>query len=105
MLARYGAYMRPAPTALASSVRATLKEMIAYRAQIGQEMTARTAQLRLYESASVRGRAEAAIAALRAERAKIEKEIEALISAHEELSRPFKSSSPSRVSAFSSPPP
>jgi len=90
VLARYGAYMRPAPTALASNVRATLKEMIAYRAQIAQEMTARTSQLRLYESAGVRGRAEAAIAALRAERDKIEKEIEALISAHEELSRPFK---------------
>ncbi len=60
VLARYGAYMRPSPAVLPSSARATLKEMIAYRAQITQEMTARTSQLRLYESASVRARAEAA---------------------------------------------
>lgn len=90
VLASYGAYMRPAPTVPPSGVRATLKEMIAYRAQIAREMTARTAQLRLYESAVVRARAEAAIAALRAERVRIENEIKALIVAHEELSRPFK---------------
>jgi transposase len=90
VLARYGAYMRPSPAVLPSSARATLKEMIAYRAQITQEMTARTSQLRLYESASVRARAEAAITALQAERTKIEKEIKALIGAHQELSRPFK---------------
>lgn len=90
LLARYGAYMQPAATALPSGVRAELKELIAYRAQITQETTARTAQLRLYASAGVRARAEAAIAALRAERARIERQIEALIAAHEELSRPYK---------------
>jgi transposase len=90
VLASYGAYMKPAPTPLPSSVRAELKELIAYRAQIAQEMTARSAQLRLYASDSVRAKAEAAIAALRAARAQIEGEIKALIAAHGELSRPFK---------------
>jgi transposase len=90
VLASYGAFMKPAPTALPSSVRAELKELIAYRAQIAQEMTARGAQLRLYASHSVRAKAEAAIAALRSERAHIEGEIKALIVAHAELSRPFK---------------
>jgi transposase len=90
VLARYGAYMRPAAAVLPSSARAALKEMIAYRAQITQEITARTSQLRLYESASVRARAEAAIATLQAERTNIEKDIKALIGAHQELSRPFK---------------
>lgn len=90
VLASYGAYMKPAATVLPSIVRAELKELIAYRAQIAQEMTARGAQLRLYASDGVRAKAEAAIAALRTERSQIEREIQTLIAAHEELSRPFK---------------
>jgi transposase len=90
VLAGYGAFMRPAPTSLPSPARAELKELIAYRAQIAQEMVARTAQLRLYASDRVRARAEAAIAELRAERLRIEGEIKALIAAHAELARPFK---------------
>ncbi len=48
VLASYGAYMKPAPSALPSSVRAKLKELLSYRAQIGEEITARCAQLKLY---------------------------------------------------------
>lgn len=90
VLASYGAFMQPAPTALPSSVRAELKELIAYRAQITQEITARSAQLRLYASDSVHVRAATAIATLRAERTQIEAEIKAHMAAHGELSRPFK---------------
>jgi transposase len=90
VLANYGAYMQPAPAALPSSARAELKELIAYRAQITQEMVARTAQLRLYASDRVRARAEAAIAQLRTERIRIEGDIKALVAAHEELARPFR---------------
>jgi transposase len=42
VLAAYGAYMQPPPSALPSGARAKLKELIGYRAQIGAEITARS---------------------------------------------------------------
>jgi len=93
VLAAYGAYMRPAVSALPSSSRAKLKELLAYRAQIGEEITARCAQLKLYETDSLQARAQAALKVLRAERAQIEREIEreieSLVASHAELAAPF----------------
>lgn len=90
VLASYGAYMKPAPSALPSSVRAKLKELLSYRAQIGEEITARCAQLKLYETDSLQARAQAALETLRAERTQLEREIESLIASDAELSAPFK---------------
>lgn len=90
VLARYGAFMQPAAKEMPSKARAHLKELIAYRAQVTQEITARTAQLRLYASAGVQARAEAAITALRAERCQLEADIKAVLAANQELARPFK---------------
>lgn len=85
ILARYGAYMKPAPTPLADPRRQRLRDLIAYRAQITQEITARSAQIRLYTAAGLVRRAEAAIAGLKAERTAIEGEIEAVITAEETM--------------------
>ena len=79
VLGRYGAYMKPAPTELPTAVRARLKELLAYRSQIGKEITARTAQIRLYDSADLVDRAQAAIDRLRRERRELDQEITALI--------------------------
>ena len=80
VLASYGAYMQPVATALPSSARAKLKELLGYRAQIGEEITARCAQFKLYESDSLRARAQAALDALRRERLELEREIESICS-------------------------
>lgn len=89
VLAAYGAYMQPAPTALPSSVRAKLKELLTYRGQIGEEITARCAQLRLYASDHLKARAQRAIEALRQERREIEREIKSLVVSDAELAEPF----------------
>jgi transposase len=90
VLARYGAFMQPKATSLPSPARAELKEMLAYRAQITQEITARTAQLRLYANDKVRAKAQAALQALRRERTELDGQIKALVAAHAELARSFK---------------
>ena len=65
MLARFGAYMQPAPTSLADAQRQQLRDLIAYRSQITREITARSAQVRLYAAADLVERARVAIEALR----------------------------------------
>lgn len=90
ILARFGAYMKPAPTPLADPTRLSLRELMMYRAQIVDEITARSAQLRHYGDARIKARAAAAIEALRQERKEIEKDIEALITAHPEMHRLYK---------------
>lgn len=81
MLAIYGAFKKPAPTPPPSAARAALRELVAYRAQIVAEITARSAQLRHIESPGLKARAEDAIASLKAERKTIEAEVESLIEA------------------------
>ena len=68
MLAAYGAYMRPVVSEMPSSARAKLKELLSYRDQIGNEVTARRAQLQLYASADLKARASAALKDLMDER-------------------------------------
>ncbi|NOT73162.1 MAG: transposase [Hyphomicrobium sp.] len=81
ILVHYAAFKKPAPTPLASTARAKLKEILAYRAQIVAEITARTAQLRHFESQDIVERATAAITSLKADRKSLDAEIEALIKA------------------------
>jgi transposase len=45
VIARYGAFARPAPTPLATGARQTLAELLAYRRQLTAEITARGQQL------------------------------------------------------------
>jgi transposase len=90
VLAAYGALMKPQPTALPSSARAKLKELLSYRAQVGEEIVARCAQLKLYESDGLRARAQDALEALRRERRELEREIETLVESDAGLSVPFQ---------------
>ena len=79
ILVHYAAFKKPAPTPLASTARAKIKELLAYRAQIVAEITARTAQLRHYESPDVIARADAAIATLKADKKTLDAEIKTLV--------------------------
>lgn len=90
ILARFGDYMRPAPSSLPSEERQVLRDTLAYRAQIAQEITARKAQIKLYAAAKLRARAEAAIEDLERERKEMEREIEGHIKANEAMRTTFK---------------
>src|SRR5262245_5730913 len=90
VLARFGAYMQPVPTCLADAPRQKLRELIAYRAQITREITARSAQVRLYTDPALQARAAAAIAALREERKALERDMEALIKSQEAMRAIYK---------------
>lgn len=90
ILARFGDYMRPAPSSLPSEERQVLRDMLAYRAQIAQEIAARKAQIKLYAAAKLRARAEAAIEDLERERKEMEREIEGHIKANEAMRTTFK---------------
>jgi transposase len=79
VLARFGDYMKPAPTVLADEHRQKMRDLIAYRSQINQEITARSAQAKQYASSDIVERATAAIETLCTERKALEREIEALI--------------------------
>jgi transposase len=86
ILGLYGAVKRPAPSVLPSPARAKLIELLAFRRQIINEITARCAQLRHY-TGTVKTRAEQALLAKRAERRDLDGEIEALIKADPDMAR------------------
>jgi transposase len=90
ILARFGDYMKPAPTVLADEHRQKLRDLIAYRSQIVREITARSAQVKQYAADDIVQRATAAIGTLRAERKTIEREIETLIKSKDDMRRLYK---------------
>ena len=68
MIARYGAFARPAPTPLVTGARQILAELLAYRRQLTAAITARSQQLGHLATPALRQRAAAALGRLRAER-------------------------------------
>lgn len=90
ILASYAAFKKPAATPLPSTSRAKLKEILAYRAQIIAEITARTAQVRHFESPDIIARADAAIANLKAEKKTLEAQIECLIKADADCEHTYR---------------
>jgi len=90
ILARFGDYMKPAPTVLADEHRQKLRDLIAYRSQITREITARSAQVKQYASSDIVERATTAIKALRTERKVLEREIGAQIKAKDDTQRLYK---------------
>jgi transposase len=90
MLARYGTYMQPAPTVLADEHRQNLRELLIYRAQIVQEITARSAQVKGYLSPDLKARAQTTIEALRAESKALEREMVALMRSREDMRPLYK---------------
>ena len=85
VIARYGAFARPAPTPLATGARQMLAELLAYRRQLTAEITARSQQLGHLATPALRQRAAAALARLRAERQEITQLIGQTIAADGEL--------------------
>jgi hypothetical protein len=71
VIARYGAFGRPAPTPLLTGARQILAELLAYRRQLTAEITARGQQLGHLVTLALRQRAEAALERLWAERREI----------------------------------
>jgi transposase len=71
VIARYGAFARPAATPLLSGARQALAELLAYRRQLTAEITARTQQLGHLLTSALRQRAQAALARLRGERQEV----------------------------------
>lgn len=68
VIARYGAFARPAATPLATGTRQILAELLAYRRQLTAEITARSQQLGHLATPALRQRAAAALERLHAER-------------------------------------
>jgi transposase len=71
VIARYGAFARPAPTPLVTGARQVLAELLAYRRQLTTEITARGQQLGHLLTPALHRRAEAALEHLRAERCEV----------------------------------
>jgi transposase len=78
-------WLMQAPPLLADPPRQSLRDLIAYRSQITREITARSAQIRLYAGPGLLERAKPAIEALRAERKALEREMEALIKSQDAM--------------------
>jgi transposase len=89
VIARYGAFARPAPTPPVGDARRALAELLAYRRQLTAEITARSQQLAHLVSAALRQRAEVALGRLRAERQEILRLIRHTVAAAAELTRPY----------------
>jgi transposase len=85
VIARYGAFARPAPTPLVTGARQMLAELLAYRRQLTAEITARSQQLGHLVSLALRQRAEAALERLQAERREITRLIGQTIAGDREL--------------------
>jgi transposase len=85
VIARYGAFARPAPTPLANGARQILAELLAYRRQLTAEITARSQQLGHLATLALRQRAEAALERLRAERREISRLIGQTIAGDRDL--------------------
>jgi transposase len=81
VIARYGAFARPAPTPLVTGARQILAELLAYRRQLTAEITARSQQLGHLTTPALRQRAAAALGRLRAERQELAQLIEQAIAA------------------------
>lgn len=85
VIARYGAFARPAPTPLANGARQILAELLAYRRQLTAEITARSQQLGHFVTLALRQRAEAALERLCAERREITRLIGQTIAGERDL--------------------
>lgn len=84
-IARYGAFARPAPTPVRSGAREALAETLAYRRQLLAELSARSQQLAQLRTPALIERAQAALDRLRAEKAELDRLLQATIAADPEL--------------------
>jgi transposase len=85
VIARYGAFARPAATPLATGTRQIVAELLAYRRQLTAEITARRQQLGHLATPALRQRAQVALERLQAERRGITRLIERTIAGDGDL--------------------
>jgi transposase len=85
VIARYGAFARPAPTPSLTGARQALAELLAYRRQLTAEITARSQQLGHLTTPTLRQRAQGALERLRGERREVAQLIGQTIAADDEL--------------------
>jgi transposase len=81
VIARYGAFARPAVTPLPAGARQAVAELLAYRRQLTAEITARSQQLGHLLTSALRQRAQAALVRLRGERREVTRLIRQTIEA------------------------
>jgi transposase len=82
VIARYGAVMRPAATPVPDPARAELREILACRRQLIDEITTRKQQLEQLQSPAVRARVERALVLLRQEAKELDRLLRQAIQAN-----------------------
>jgi transposase len=85
VIARYGAFAKPAPTPVRDGAREQLAELLAYRRQILAEIAARAQQLAHLRHPALIERARAALARLRQDKAELDRLLRETIAADAEL--------------------
>lgn len=85
VIARYGAFARPAPTPLRDGSREAVAELLGYRRQLLGEITARSQQLGHLRTASLIERAKAALERLRRDKAELDALLRQTIAGDPEL--------------------
>ena len=85
VIARYGAFAKPVPTPVRAGAREALAEILAYRRQLLAELSARSQQLAHLRTSALIERAQAALDRLRAEKAELDRLLQATIAADPEL--------------------
>jgi len=89
MIARYGAFAKPAATPVRAGARAELAQLLAFRRRLTQEITARTQQLGHLTMPLLRRRTETDLARLHRDKAEIEALIQETVTHDPELAAPF----------------
>jgi transposase len=85
VIARYGAFARPAPTPVRDGRREAVAELLGYRRQLLGEITARSQQLGHLRTASLIERAKAALERLRRDKAELDALLRQTIAGDPEL--------------------
>lgn len=85
VIARYGAFARPAPTPVRDGRREVVAELLGYRRQLLGEITARSQQLGHLRTASLIERAKAALERLRRDKAELDALLRQTIAGDPEL--------------------
>ncbi|MFO1047103.1 MAG: IS110 family transposase [Geminicoccaceae bacterium] len=85
VIARYGAFARPAPTPVRAGAREALAELLAYRRQLLAEIAARAQQLAHLRNPALIERAQAALQRLRQDKKELDRLMAETIAADPEL--------------------
>jgi transposase len=85
VIARYGAFAKPAPTPVRAGAREALAETLAYRRQLLAEIGARSQQLAQLRSPALIERAQAALERLRRDKLELDRSMQDIVAGDAEL--------------------